>query len=278
MPARPLPAGAIEALRQRLSALPSRRAERRQMIRETAATYGVSETTVYRALQRRTMLQAVHRGDRGTPRVLPQDQLERYCELIAAMKLRTANKQGRHLSTAETIRLLEDYGVETPDGFVRAPKGLLKRSTVNRYLKHWGYDPHTLARQPPAVRFQAQHSNDCWHFDLSPSDLKQVPAPAWVREDRGHPLLMLYSVVDDRSGVAYQEYHGVYGKMWKRRSAFSSRPWPRRRLRTCPFRASRPCYTWTTARLRAVRCSTRSCATWASRSARICPRATTAGG
>jgi hypothetical protein len=62
---------------------------------------------------------AVHRGDRGTPHVLPQDQLECYCELIAAMKLRTANKQGRHLSTAETIRLLEDYGVETPDGFVR---------------------------------------------------------------------------------------------------------------------------------------------------------------
>src|SRR5919198_6147739 len=212
MPARPLPAEAIEALRQRLSTLPSRRAERRQMIRETAATYGVSETTVYRALQRRTALQAVHRGDRGTPRVLPQDQLERYCELIAAMKLRTANKQGRHLSTAETIRLLEDYGVETPDGFIRAPKGLLKRSTVNRYLKSWGYDPQTLARQPPAVRFQASHSNDCWHFDLSPSDLKQVPAPAWVREDRGPPTLMLFSVVDDRSGVAYQEYHCVYGE------------------------------------------------------------------
>jgi hypothetical protein len=212
MPARPLPAGAIEALRQRLSTLPSRRAERRQMIRETAETYDVSETTVYRALRRRTALQAVHRGDRGIPRVLPQDQLERYCELIAAMKLRTANKQGRHLSTVETIRLLEEYGVETPDGFVRAPKGLLKRSTVNRYLHHWGYDPQTLARQPPAGRFQAQHSNDCWHFDLSPSDLKQVPAPAWVREDRGHPLLMLYSVVDDRSGVAYQEYHCVYGE------------------------------------------------------------------
>jgi hypothetical protein len=212
MPARPLPADAIEMLRQRLSALPARRAERYQMIREMAETYGVSETTVYRALQRRTVLQAVHRGDRGTPRVLPQDQLERYRELIAAMKLRTANKQGRHLSTAETIRLLEDYGVETPDGFVRAPKGMLKRSTVNRYLKHWGYDPPTLARQPPAIRFQATQSNDCWHFDLSPSDLKQVPAPVWVREDRGHLLLMLYSVVDDRSGVAYQEYHCVYGE------------------------------------------------------------------
>jgi predicted DNA-binding transcriptional regulator AlpA len=103
-----------------------------RMIREMAATYGVSETTVYRALQAYTTPQAVHWGDRGTPWVLPQNQIERYCELITAMKLRTANKQGRHLSTAETIRLLEDHGVETPNGFVRAPKGLLKRSTVNR--------------------------------------------------------------------------------------------------------------------------------------------------
>lgn len=62
------------------------------------------------------------------------------------------------------------------------------------------------------MRFQARHSNDCWHFDLSPSDLKQVKRPAWFEEGRGHPLLMLYSVVDDRSGMTYQEYHGVYGE------------------------------------------------------------------
>ena len=54
------------------------------------------------------------------------------------------------------------------------------------------------------MRFQARHSNDCWHFDLSPSDLKHVKRPAWFEEERGHPLLMLYSVVDDRSGVAYR--------------------------------------------------------------------------
>jgi hypothetical protein len=82
---------------------------------------------------------------------------------------------------------------------------------VNRYLKRWGYDHATLLKQPPAVRFQAQHSNECWHFDLSPSDLKHVPNPPEVQEGRGHPLLMLYSVIDDRSGVAYQEYHCVYG-------------------------------------------------------------------
>jgi hypothetical protein len=95
---------------------------------------------------------------------------------------------------------------------VQTPPEVLKKTTVNRYLKQWGYDRHTLLKQPPAVRFQAQHSNECWQFDLSPSDLKHVKAPAWIQEGRGRPLLMLYSIVDDRSGVAYQEYHGVYGE------------------------------------------------------------------
>ena len=135
-----------------------------------------------------------------------------YCELVAAIKIRTANKKGRHLSTAETIRLLEEHGIETPAGFVKAPKSLLKVPTVNRYLKQWGYDLTTLGRAPPAVRFQARHSNECWHFDLSPSDLKHVKAPLWLEAGKGHPTLMLYSVVDDRSGAAYQEYHCVYGE------------------------------------------------------------------
>jgi hypothetical protein len=44
-------------------------------------------------------------------------------------------------------------------------------ATVNRYLQRYGYDRETLRQQPVAVRFQAEHSNDCWQFDLSPSGL-----------------------------------------------------------------------------------------------------------
>jgi hypothetical protein len=56
-------------------------------------------------------------------------------------------------------------------------------------------------------------SNALWHFDMSPSDLKQLKAPPWIDPDRpGAPSLMLFSVVDDRSGVAYQEYRCVYGE------------------------------------------------------------------
>jgi len=69
-----------------------------------------------------------------------------------------------------------------------------------------------LRREPPAARFQAQQSNELWQFDISPSDLKHLPAPAWIDERQGQPTLMLFSVVDDRSGVTYQEYHCAYGE------------------------------------------------------------------
>jgi hypothetical protein len=207
-----IPAEALLELRRRLHGLPPRSAERRSVMQEFGALYGVSESTVYRALRTYARPKALRRSDCGSPRIISKRQMVHFCEVIAALQVRTANKKGRHLSTAESIRLLEEHGVETPDGLVRAGLGLLKTPTVNRYLSQWGYNRRALCRPPPAVRFQARHSNECWQFDLSPSDLKKVKTPAWIDPDRGHPLLMIYSLVDDRSGVVYQEYHGVYGE------------------------------------------------------------------
>lgn len=48
---------------------------------------------------------------------------------------------------------------------------------------------------------------------MSPSDLKELETPPWLTPDRqGAPVLMLFSVVDDRSGICYQEYRCVYGE------------------------------------------------------------------
>jgi transposase-like protein len=207
-----IPADSLLQLRQRLDRLPPRSPERAAQVAAVAQLYGVSSTTVYRALQTFQKPRAAHRSDRGKPRRLPAAELERYCELIAALKLRTRNKQGRHLSTRRAIELLEQYGVETAHGLVRAPKGVLHKTTIDVYLRRWHLDQPRLIRQPPAIRFQAEFSNACWHFDLSPSDLKQVEAPLWIEPARGTPTLMLFSVVDDRSGVAYQEYRCVYGE------------------------------------------------------------------
>jgi hypothetical protein len=207
-----IPAEALISLRRRLDGMPARSADSKGLITGTAALCGVSRATLYRALKQHPRPKAVRRSDRGHPRKIPLSDLEHYCEIIAALKIRTRNKKGRHISTLRAIELMETYGIETPDGLVRPPAGLLRRTTVNRYLRQWGYDHTRMTREPPAVRFQARRSNELWQFDLSPSDLKEVRHPLWVEAGRGNPTLMLYSVVDDRSGVAYQEYRCVYGE------------------------------------------------------------------
>lgn len=199
-------------LRRRLDQLPSRSAKRRDIVRQAAELYGISESTLYRQLEKLYRPKALRRVDHGVSRVLPTAQMMHYCEVIAALKIRTMNKKGRHISTVRAIEVLEGQGIETPDGLVKPEKDQLRKATVNRYLKQWGFDHRTLTYQAPAVRFQARHSNECWQFDLSPSDLKHLEEPLWHDPSQDRPILMLYSVVDDRSGVCYQEYRNVYGE------------------------------------------------------------------
>jgi hypothetical protein len=207
-----IPADALLQLRQRIDRLPKKSSERAAQIDAAAALYGVSSATVYRSLLNFPKLRDVHRADRGKPRVLPQAELTRYCELIAALKLRTTNKQGRYVSTRRAIELLEQHGVSTPQGLVRPPQGILHKSTVNQHLRRLHLDQNRLTRQPPAVRFEAEHANECWQFDMSPSDLKHIENPPWIDPSKGTPTLMLFSVVDDCSGVNYMEYRCVYGE------------------------------------------------------------------
>jgi len=208
-----VPAEALSALRGRLVALPVRHPERSVLITSTAQLYGVSRATLYRLLRGERRPKDTHRADRGRPRTMPAVEVERWCEIIAAMKIRTTNKKGRHLSTVRTLQLLIEYGVDTPYGFQKLSPGQLTASTVNRHLHRLGYDHARMTRQPPAVRFQAERANALWHFDMSPSDLKHLKTPVWIDPDRvGAPILMLFSIVDDRSGVAYQEYRCVYGE------------------------------------------------------------------
>ena len=44
------------------------------------------------------------------------EPLLNFDNVIAAMKIRTTNKKGRHLSTVRTLQLLVEHGVDTPDG------------------------------------------------------------------------------------------------------------------------------------------------------------------
>lgn len=90
-----IPVEALINLRHRLDGLPSRCRERRIIIAETAALYGVSTDTLYRALRNAARPNSINRADNGVPRKLPLKEMERYCEIVAAMKIRTSNKKGR---------------------------------------------------------------------------------------------------------------------------------------------------------------------------------------
>ncbi len=212
MKSKPVPPEALFDIHRRRLSLPPRSPEKHKIVTEAASLYGVSECSLYRALSTLGKPKATHRKDHGYPRIMPREELENFCEIIAAIKIRTSNKKGRYLPTTGAIKLLETFGIVTSQGLVKVQEGKLKCSTVNRYLRAWGYDHHRLCRQPAAVRFQAEYSNACWQFDLSSSDLKHIKRPSWIREGAGAPTLMIYSVVDDRSGAAYLEYHCVYGE------------------------------------------------------------------
>jgi hypothetical protein len=208
-----VPIEALATLRRRLAALPARHSDRRLLMDSTAQLYAISRATLYRLLREDRRPKDAYRSDRGGTRAMPADEIERLCEIVAAMKIRTTNRKGRHLSTVRVLELLEKHGVDTPNGFMKLEQGRITASTLNRHLSRLGYDHERMIREPPAVRFQAEHSNTIWHFDMSPSDLKQLKAPPWIDPDRqGAPTLMLFSVVDDRSGVAYLEYRCVYGE------------------------------------------------------------------
>ena len=199
-------------LYRRLELLPVRSSQRRIIIQQAAQLYDVSESTLYRQLRAFHKPKSMRRCDLGEPRSMDKKKMEQYCELIAALKIRTMNKNGRHISTVRAIEVLETMGIESSYGYIKPEKGILIKATINRYLKQWGFDQHNLIKNTPAIRFQAKHSNECWQFDLSPSDLKHVKEPIWFDKNKGKPLLMMYSIVDDRSGVCYQEYRNVYGE------------------------------------------------------------------
>lgn len=230
-----IPFEALIVLQNQLDSLSPRSPKRRLLLEETASLYGVSVSTVRRLLRQHHQPHSVYRSDYNQPRVISQADMKQYCELIAALKLRTTNKKGRHLSTKECIRLLEEYGIETPEGLIKSQVGLLKRSTISRYLTRWGYNTRAMTIEPPIVPFQAVHSNDCWQFDFSPSDLKKLKEDKSTRSGEKQPTLMLASVVDDRSGVCYQEYHAVHGEDTMTALRFFFNAMTPKKHKDCPF-------------------------------------------
>ena len=100
------PGEALVDLRRRLSLLPPRDPTRAEVIARAAQAYGISESTVYRSLRELTRPKPVRRIDQGTTKAAPQAEMERYAEIVAALKVRTSNKKGHRLSTRRAIELV----------------------------------------------------------------------------------------------------------------------------------------------------------------------------
>lgn len=133
-----VPVDAIASLRRRLAELPDRHPDRVLLMDSTAKTYGVSRATLYRLLRGERRVRNAHRSDRGKPRIMSNTEIERWCEIVAALKVRTSNKKGRCLSNARILELLVEHGVETQNGLEKLAPGLLTASTLNRHMRRLG--------------------------------------------------------------------------------------------------------------------------------------------
>lgn len=148
-----VPIEALATLRRKLALLPLRHPERAVLLQSTYTLYNISRPPLYRLLRGEHRPRDIHRADRGRPRVMPAAEIERWCEIVAAMQARTTNKKGRCLSTARALEILIEHGIETPDGFRQLDAGRLTPSTLNRHMRRLGFDRLRMTREPAAVRY-----------------------------------------------------------------------------------------------------------------------------
>ncbi|MFM9432987.1 hypothetical protein ACFDR9_000016 [Janthinobacterium sp. CG_23.3] len=206
-----IPVDSLLQRRQRLDRLPRKSLERAAQIAAAAGLYGVSATTVYWALQAVQKPNAVHRADHGKPPLLPQNGAGAL--LRADRGAETAHHQQGRAPPFHRAGHRADGGLRRGNdtGLGQGAQGPAAASDRQSPPFPLRLDQPHLLREPPALRFQAEHSNDCWQFDMAPSDLKHIDKPDWIDPLKGVPTLMLFSVVDDRSGVGYQEYQSRAG-------------------------------------------------------------------
>jgi hypothetical protein len=197
-------------LDEKITNLPHQGKLRRELVHEVATRYQLSDSTVYRQLKK-LMLHPNERAvrkDKGSPKIITNPELYHYCQLIAAMKVRSMNGNKHLLSTEQCIKFLEEYGVVVKEQTIIVRKGLLKVPTVNRYLNQYFISPDHILSEPTVNHFEAAHSNQCWQLDITPSELHRLPSQHTDDPRR----LMAFSVIDDKSGITCSRYYLAEGE------------------------------------------------------------------
>lgn len=215
-----IPDDAVDRLKKILEMLPPRSSERAVHINRVAESYGVTTSTVYSLVKGVNSSRKQHKN-KGVPRWDDKDEFVSWIEIIAALKHRSMNKKGHHISTNQAIQIAEKGFRDARSGkWVQIPAGVLTRQTCNRWLKKLGLNTN-VAWESPSVRFGATAPNEVWQFDISFSDAFYLDKEKGIVEDkswrsdshqRSRPRLTLYSVIDDFSRVEYMEYHLCFGE------------------------------------------------------------------
>lgn len=205
-----IPLEVLLRLDEKITNLPHNGKLRHSYVQEVAACYQVSQSTVYRQLQQLNMhpKERKTRKDRGCPKIIDEAALFHYCQLVAAMKIRSMNSKRHMLSTESCIRFLENDGVIVRERLIKAPQGLLKVSTVNRYLNDYWISPDDVLAEPTVNHFEGAYSNQCWQLDITPSELYRLAS----QHSDDPRRLFAWSVIDDRSGLACSRYYLAEGE------------------------------------------------------------------
>ena len=156
----------------------------KQWVLEDGKVWSVQPETIryWVRMYRRAGFEALKdspRKDSGVSKALPTDLVEQACQL---------KKEVPERSVERIIAIMEDMG--------KAPKGLLRRSTVHRALKARGLSARrpTPARDRDLARFQADYANDLWQADMLVGPW--LPDP---ERPGKHRRAYLYAFLDDAS-------------------------------------------------------------------------------
>ena len=239
----------LVTLRRRLADLPARSPERQRLLQGCADLHGVSIATVYRALREQFRPRSLHRRDRGRPaqaatagdgavlRVGRGDEAAHHEPEEPAPLDRPRHRAAGRARDRDAGRL------------GAAAAWPAQPHHVEPLSAELGLDHERMARPPPAVRFQAEHSNDCWQFDLSPVGPE---AGAGAALGRGRPRPADPDAVQRRRRPQRRRLSGIPLRLRRGRRRRAALPVQRHGARrTRPawcFRASRRCSIWTMAR------------------------------
>lgn len=194
----------------------TRPADRRAVVQRAAATLGVSEATVYRALVKRGWCSGRKpRSDRGQSR-LSEDDLVAVAKIMAKGR----NKRGQaNVPTKEAVEIAQGQGVATTTSY----------SQVARRLRQQGLSMAHMRAPEPAISRVSLHPNHVWVVDVS------VAIQWYLRDGDGRigqysdagarfyegkrqnlaelrQVLLRYLVVDHYSGAFYVRYYYSAGE------------------------------------------------------------------